>query len=65
MVSADAGRFTVPPSILLVLPDGDGSTLVQNQTMVPFTADGLDVAVADATTSYTVNTIYSSGAASR
>jgi uncharacterized protein (TIGR03437 family) len=65
MVSADAGQFTVPSSILLALPDGNGSTLVQNQTMVPFSADGLDIAVADATASYSVNSTYSTGVPSK
>jgi hypothetical protein len=44
---SSAGQFTVPPSILLAVPPGQGSISVQNAT--PFqtiTATGLDVGLA-------------------
>jgi hypothetical protein len=57
-VSADAGQFLVPSYILSALPDGDGATDVQNHLMAPFGASGLDTAVADAVTDYSVNSVY-------
>jgi uncharacterized protein (TIGR03437 family) len=64
-VSADAGQFLVPSYILSVLPDGSGPTDVQNHTMVTFGANGLDIAVADATTDYAVNSVYTGPALTR
>jgi hypothetical protein len=46
-IPVSAGRFTVPPSVLLALPPGSGSLAIQNFTQpVPFAATGLDFAYA-------------------
>ncbi len=37
------GKFTVPPYILSALPSGSGSTQLQNDTYLPFSASGIDI----------------------
>ncbi len=62
LAPAADGHFTVPAYILQALPDGTGSTQVQNNIQVPLTADGLDIGVALASVSYSANSTYGSGA---
>jgi hypothetical protein len=64
LAPVEAGEFTVPPFILLGLPSGSGSTLVQNIISSPLSASGLDIALKLATISYSVNSSYASGSAS-
>lgn len=61
----EAGQFTVPPYILLALPNGRGSTQVQNLIFQPFSASGLDLATAAATIDYSVVSTYGANSASR
>lgn len=42
--SVDSGQFTIPPSLLLAMPVGNGDLLVNNVTFpAPFSAPGLDL----------------------
>jgi hypothetical protein len=61
LASADAGRFTVPPHILLGLPVGNGAVIVQNSIYLPFAPSGIDIGLALADISYTVTGVYRDG----
>jgi uncharacterized protein (TIGR03437 family) len=50
---ADNGKFTIPPYVLLGLPNGIGAVGVQNIIYAPLNASGLDVATAAAYIGYT------------
>jgi hypothetical protein len=54
----EAGQFTVPPYILLGIPSGSGGVNLQNAISAPFSASGLDQALADGTISYNVPSTY-------
>jgi uncharacterized protein (TIGR03437 family) len=59
IAAQSAGQFTVPPSILLSLPPGSGSTALENLTaIVPFTASGLDAGVAFGASVASINTTF-------
>jgi hypothetical protein len=56
--AVEAGQFTVPPYILLGIPSGSGGVNLQNAISAPFSASGLDQALADGTISYNVPSTY-------
>jgi uncharacterized protein (TIGR03437 family) len=57
--AVSAGQFTVPSAVLLALPVGSGTLLVENSTNpVTFTATGLDFGYAFASTGFQINVPY-------
>jgi len=59
IVPVSAGQFTVPSYILLGLPAGTGTTLVENSTSyTAFTATGLDYGAALGAVAVEVNSTY-------
>jgi hypothetical protein len=55
---ADAHEFTVPSYVLMPLPPGKGSTMVQNNVYAPLVATGLDVGSAMAAIAFTAVSTY-------
>lgn len=55
---ADSGAFDVPAYILSALPAGAGAVELDNGMFTPFTADGLDVASAGASITYSVSSTF-------
>jgi uncharacterized protein (TIGR03437 family) len=65
LAPVEAGQFTVPSYILQALPAGNGSLLMQNNIQSPLSASGLDMSFTLASTSYSMNAVYTNGGLSR
>ena len=55
---ADSGEFDVPAYILSAMPAGAGSVELDNGIFTPFSADGLDIASAGASITYSVSSMF-------
>ena len=58
MAPVTAGQFFVPAYILSALPTGNGAVELQNYIYTPLNASGLDIALAFADLTITVNSVY-------
>jgi hypothetical protein len=57
-VPVEAGQFTVPSYILLGMPAGSGSTMVNQQVDLTFSATGLDTTALTGEIEFSVPTTY-------
>ena len=57
-ILVDPGQFTVPAYILLGVPAGSGSTVMQQQVGLPFAVTGIDDAALGTVIEYTAPAIY-------
>jgi hypothetical protein len=55
---ADSGKFDVPAYILSAMPAGVGTVQLDNGIFTPFSADGLDIASASASITYSVSSTF-------
>jgi len=61
LAPVEAGQFTVPSYIMLGIPTGNGSLMMQNQINGTLNASGLDLSLAFGSNSYSISVPYSVG----